>query len=366
MNIAVLLDGTWRDREDGTNIAQLWERLTPEDSLAAAQRVHYNPGVGTSGGVWSRLTGGALGHGLEDDITDSYRFIAEHHHSEDDRICLLGYSRGAFSARSLAGMIAKCGLVDPSDMSAKEVFARYQRNKDAPGLQEMQNGEAPPVTAEDRLILERSRLVRISFIGLFDTVGRLGIPGGIGRALSRRRYQFHDTALSGLIDHACHAVAIDEHRKQFAPTLWTGAPTPSSHGTPTIEQRWFIGSHSNIGGGTFKDGTSTDDTNTLSALSREWIAERASAAGLEIKPPTSPLTGEEWRGPIRASFSRFLGGLGQFLPGNKPYLRPVRTAVGETLDSSILSRWGPEDPPYQPNNPNLSSWVQETAAGRAE
>lgn len=356
MNIAVFLDGTWRERGDDTNIAQLWRRVAARDAAGTAQQIHYNAGVGTGGGFWNRLCGGALGHGLDEDIMEAYRFIAERHRGDEDRIYLFGYSRGAFSARSLAGMIAKCGVIAPEVLSAEAVFARYRRGPDAPGLREMQTGQEPPITAEDRLLLEHSRLVRIRFIGVFDTVGRLGIPGGIGRWLARGRYEFHDTALSGLVDQACHAVAIDEHRAQFRPTLWTSAPSPIDDHPTSIEQRWFIGSHSNVGSGGTWQGSVTDP---LSVLPREWIAARAAAMGLTVLPPALPVDGDEWCGPIRHSYDRFLGGLARFLPGNRPYLRPVRTSIGETIDDSVLRRWGTGDPPYCPRNPNLSSWVQE-------
>jgi uncharacterized protein (DUF2235 family) len=235
VNIAVLLDGTWSDTNTHTNIAQINARV-PRRVGGVAQQVCYIEGVGT--GPFDRLQGGILGAGLDDDIREAYSFIAAHHHSDGDRIHLIGYSRGAFAARSLAGMIAKCGIIRETELPAKAVFARYRDTK-APGLREMQEGEKIARTAEDKLLLARSRLVRIRFIGVFDTVGSLGIPGGVGRLLNRHRYEFHDTRLSGLVDLACHAVAIDEHRKQFAPTLWTSVPIPIPQHPTTVEQRWF-------------------------------------------------------------------------------------------------------------------------------
>jgi uncharacterized protein (DUF2235 family) len=352
VNIAVLLDGTWSDANTHTNIAQIDARV-PRSVDGVAQAVHYIKGVGT--GPFDRLQGGLLGAGLDDDIREGYSFIAAHHRSADDPIHLIGYSRGAFAARSLAGMIAKCGLIGETDLSAEAVFARYRDTK-APGLREMQQGETPARTAEDKLVLARSRLVRIRFIGVFDTVGSLGIPGGLGRLLNRRRYEFHDTRLSGLVDVACHAVAIDEHRKQFAPTLWTSVPIPIPEHPTRVEQRWFVGEHANVGGG----GTATPDVdNPLSLLTREWIVDRAVAAGLVVGPPPVPLTGEEWSGPI-SNFSRScLGRLARLVPCNRPYLRPVRTTIGEFLDGSVVRRWRELTPPYRPRNPYLEPWIRE-------
>ena len=240
-------------------------------------------------------------------------------------------------------------------MPAKAVFARYRDTK-APGLREMQEGEQPARTAEDKLVLARSRLVRIRFIGVFDTVGSLGIPGGIGRWLARRRYEFHDTRLSGLVDLGCHAVAIDEHRKQFAPTLWTSVPIPIPQHPTRVEQRWFVGAHSNVGGG----GTPAPAVgNPLSIIAREWIVDRARESGLEVDPSPVPVTGDEWKGKIDDSYGSFLGGLARWWPGNKPYLRPVRTTVGEALDGSVIQRWRLGRPRYRPRNPYLEPWIGE-------
>jgi uncharacterized protein (DUF2235 family) len=352
MNIVVLLDGTWSDANSHTNVAQIHARV-PRRTGGEAQEVRYIEGVGT--GPFDRLRGGLLGAGLDDDIREAYGFIAARHHSDDDRIHLIGYSRGAFAARSLAGMIAKCGIIRETDLPATAVFARYRDTK-APGLREMRAGERPARTDEDRLVLARSRLVRIRFIGVFDTVGSLGIPGGIGRLVNRRRYEFHDTRLSGLVDLACHAVAVDEHRKQFEPTLWTSVPIPVPQHPTRVEQRWFVGEHANVGGG----GTETPAVdNPLSVIAREWIVDRAVEAGLAVEPPPVPLTGHEWSGRISDFQSTWLGRLAGLVPGNRPYLRPVRTTIGEFLDGSVIRRWRDGRPPYRPRNPYLEAWIRE-------
>jgi uncharacterized protein (DUF2235 family) len=355
ITIPVLLDGTWSDTNTNTNVAQISRRV-PRDAAGLVQERCYLEGVGT--GPLERIWGGLFGSGLEKVIREAYRHITEHHRSDEDHIYLIGYSRGAFTARSLAGMIAKCGLLDPDEMSPEKVFERYRDTK-APGLREMQTGELPVRTAEDRLVLERSRLVRIRFIGVFDTVGSLGIPAGFGRFLTRRRYEFHDTNLSGLVDVACHAVAVDEHRRQFRPTLWTDVPKPVPGHRTEVEQRWFVGAHGNIGGG----GTSEPaEDNPLSLLAREWIVGRAVAAGLVVDPPDTPLRGTEWNGPIHDFQKTVLGRLTRLWPWNEPLLRPVRRTVAETLDGGVLRRWDEADPPYRPRNPGLAAWVESLVA----
>lgn len=351
-NVVVLLDGTWSDANTRTNIAQIDARV-PRRVGGDEQHVRYLEGVGT--GPFDRLRGGILGAGLDDDIQEGYAFVAGHHRSDEDRIHLVGYSRGAFAARSLAGMIAKCGLLAASDLPAEKVFARYRDTK-TPGLREMRAGEKPPRSAEDRLVLARSRLVRIRFIGVFDTVGALGIPGGIGRVVNRRRYQFHDTRLSGLVDVACHAVAIDEHRRTFTPTLWTSVPIPDPVHPTRVEQRWFVGAHGNVGGGGTRNPAAR---NPLSLLAREWIVERAVGAGLRVDPPSPPLTGEEWAGRISDFYGGPLGRLARLVPGVRPHLRPVRTTIGEALDGTVARRWRDKQPPYRPGNPYLEPWIRE-------
>jgi uncharacterized protein (DUF2235 family) len=351
VNIAVLLDGTWSDTNTNTNVGQICGRV-PRDAAGLVQERCYLEGVGT--GPFDRIRGGLFGQGLEEVIRRAYRHVAQHHRCADDRIYLIGYSRGAFTARSLAGMITKCGLLDADDLSSAKVFERY-RDTTAPGLREMQSGEKPARTAEDELVLARSRLVRIRYIGVFDTVGSLGIPAGLGRFVTRRAYEFHDTGLSGLVDVACHAVAVDEHRRQFEPTLWTDVPKPIPGHRTEVEQRWFPGAHGDVGGG----GTSRPaEDNPLSMLAREWIVERAVEAGLVVDPPDGALKGTEWSGPIHDFNETTLGRIAGLWPLNKPLLRPVRTTAEETLDTSVRRRWEDADPPYRPGNPGLAAWTQ--------
>lgn len=349
--IVVLFDGTWSDENSGTNIAQLNTRVP---RIRGEQEVHYVAGVGDT--RWQRLRGGILGHGLDTKIQEGYRFVAQHHRSDDDEIYLIGYSRGAYTARSLAGMIAKCGIVTGARPDAAALFAHY-RDRRAPGLRELRDGEAEARSETARALVAHSRIARIRFVGVFDTVGSLGIPGPAG-ALFARRYAFHDTKLSGLVDHARHAIALDEKRASFTPTLWTGIPIPvPGPGTSTtVEQRWFVGSHGNVGGGNLASGD-----NRLATIAQEWMVGHARDAGLTITP--EPVPADAHRGAIHPSASEGLFGvLGAFVPSQRPRPRPVRaTNLGETLDRSVLDRWN-ADPGYssprRPPNPGLQAWVR--------
>lgn len=356
MRLAVFMDGTWEGPSANTNVSQICGRVPRVPRGAPGEQdKHYIQGVGLN--RWERLRGGILGLGVDASIREGYRFLADNHRPGDE-IFLFGFSRGAFTARSLAGMITKCGLLPTEVLADDEVFARY-RDRDRPGLREMQAGEDDPDarTEQDEIVLANARLERIRFIGVLDTVGSLGIPGDLGHLLSRRKYEFHDTRLSGFVDTARHAVAIDENRPEFAPTLWTGVPIPVPGHVTSVEQRWFVGAHCDIGGG----GAPSDDPAPLSALAREWIAEEAATAGLTVDPPPAPLTGHEWEADIHDSYGDFLGGLAQFVPGRKRYWRPVNITVGEHLNPSVPERWGAK-PAYRPLNPNLAPWVKSELA----
>lgn len=342
MNIAVFLDGTWSNTADGTNVAQLHARAAED----ASQRRHYDAGVGTA--PFQKYRGGILGLGLDENVKEGYAFVARHYSAPSDRIFLIGFSRGAFTARSLGGMIARCGIVAAEDMDADAVYDRYRRrDPPAAGLRELRAGAAAS-SGEDRHLLAHATLARIRFVGVFDTVGHLGIPGRLFGAIARRRYGFHDTRLSALVDHARHALAIDEWRRDFTPTMWDAVPTPVDAQVTTVVQAWYAGSHGDVGGGPGRD---------LSTLTRDWMADEAAAAGLVIAPPPRPPPADAWAAPIRDSHRAFLGGLyRRFSPRHE---RPLRTtATPEELAGSALRRWR-DDPGYRPGNPGLAELVRE-------
>jgi uncharacterized protein (DUF2235 family) len=349
MNLAVFFDGTWNDPADRTNVDRLRNRVLPAAHDGTGQDARYIEGVGT--GRWNRIRGGVFGMGLGANLRRGYEWLAAHHTSDDDRIYLIGFSRGAFTARSLAGMIAKCGLLPPEAMDAAAVFERYRR-KSSPGLREMREDGVPAVTEEDRLVAEGSRLVRIRCIAVMDTVGSLGIPGGLGRLLTRRRYEFHDTKLSGFVDVALHACAIDENRPNFKPTMWSSVPIPIPGHPQAIEQRWFVGCHTDVGGRRLGD-------QRLPDLAGEWLAEGAVAAGLALRPLDEPLPDDAWAGEPVDSYTRFLSGVYRLLPWKRRFFRPVRRTLNERLSPSVVTRH--VELGYTPENPNLAAWLTEAA-----
>ena len=268
--ITLCCDGTWNsaDQEvDGkpcpTNVVRLAYRAAKRGADGTAQIVFYDQGVGSGRGL-DRLSGGAFGQGLEDNIHDAYRFLIGNY-EPGDAIFLFGFSRGAYTARSLAGMIRKCGILERKHVqSYREALALY-RNDAHPD-------DAEPASFRRSRSLCAGRGIPVRFVGVWDTVGALGIPLRGLRWLTRRKHQFHDTALSSAVESACQALAIDERRAPFAPTLWTPPPADAGNAGQTIEQVWFCGSHADVGGGHAERG--------LSDIALGWMLERAAQAGL--------------------------------------------------------------------------------------
>ena len=249
-------DGTWNDADSAaefTNVVRIARAIRPIDdrsSPAIPQIVYYHSGVGTSDAV-DRLMGGAVGLGLSRNVRDAYAFLAANY-CEGDEIFLFGFSRGAYTARSVAGMIGWVGLIYKADMDDFSLLWEGYRLRAHSGR--------PDVRLH---FPHRYSNVQIKCIGVWDTVGALGIPGHLGDIFTQF-YQFQDTNLGPHVENAFHALALDEHREDFVPTLWSKLPdAPASQ---RLEQVWFPGAHSNVGGGYAEHG--------LSDVTLAWMADR--------------------------------------------------------------------------------------------
>jgi len=251
-------DGTWDSASNRTNVYKLFKSLT----TSADQVPIYDDGVGANGDPISRLLGGAFGTGLWDKIKQGYTKIS-HVYEQGDEVFIFGFSRGAFTARSLAGMIAACGL-PTKNFTDDLVETAFDAYRDKTNRQEklkklancdMFNGD-------------------IKMVGVWDTVGSLGIPSAIG-AIDPLFYGFLDTSLNPKIKHGYHALAIDERRAQFPPTLWTGQPAAGQ----VLEQVLFTGAHSDVGGGEPDD---SPGKTALSDITLGWMMGKASALGLQF------------------------------------------------------------------------------------
>ena len=268
--IVVCCDGTWNtpDEHHGvratpTNVAKL--ALGVVDS--SEQVLFYEPGVGTAPD--DRVLGGAFGLGLSQNVRNAYRFLSDTY-KPDDRIFLFGFSRGAYTARSLAGLVHNCGILEQAHLDrVDEAFAFYRDR----------SSHTHPSALGSKLFrrMYSNPDDTIHFIGVWDTVGALGIPDEIpGWEEFFKRitnweeaWGFHDTQLGPHVTSAYHALAIDEQRPPFKPTLWT-----SVNPGQTLEQVWFAGVHTEIGGG--------GESASLSDIALLWMVERAVASGLLV------------------------------------------------------------------------------------
>lgn len=252
-------DGTWKssESETRTNVYYVSRAILPRAPDGVEQLVLYDAGVGAEGSFVDRISGGAFGKGLDDNILDAYRFFVDNY-EEGDRLYLFGFSRGAYTARSAVGLIRKCGILrrEHADRieEAYELYRRRDDHVDGPAARAFRERYSRPTP-------------KIAFLGVWDTVGALGIPLLGLRWLTRRKYQFHDTELSGIVEKAFHAVSIDERRGPFRPTLWSETPKPDQ----IVEQTWFPGVHSDIGGGYEERG--------LADVTFAWMVTRAELYG---------------------------------------------------------------------------------------
>jgi uncharacterized protein (DUF2235 family) len=255
--IVFCADGTWDSAPNDTNVYKLFKAL----SISSDQIVFYDDGVGSDGTPLEKLAGGAMGAGLCQKIKDGYTKIA-HVYDQGDDIFLFGFSRGAFTARSLAGMIAICGLPTGSfdDNLVNDAFQAY-RNPDQRAALDAKYGMFD---------------AKLKMVGVWDTVGSLGIPALLG-GVDPLVYGFLDTSLHPDVLNACQALAIDERREEFPPTLWT-PPSPPVPGQ-VLEQVWFSGVHCDVGGGYPETG--------LSDITFSWMTGKATNLGLQIDPNVS-------------------------------------------------------------------------------
>ncbi len=328
--IVVCSDGTWNtpDQRSGgsirpTNVVKLARAIAPTAPDGKSQSVFYDQGVGTEGNLLHRLIGGASGQGLDKNIQDGYRFLM-HNYEVGDEIFLLGFSRGAYTVRSLAGLLRNCGLLHTIHAHRlPDAFDLYRR-EDAP----------PKSDVAEAFRASYSREVEIMFLGVWDTVGALGIPSQRLGHLTNPSYEFHDVELSGSVKHGYHALSIDERRAPFKPALWEWKQKEGQH----VEQVWFVGFHSDVGGGTSDPG--------LSDVAFTWMKEKATAAGLAfdgsyvgtaINPnPASPAHDSK-TGIFRftGTFKRSLG-----------HVAPTTEAV----HPAVVTRHKIDPPPYSPSN----------------
>ncbi|MFF4696459.1 DUF2235 domain-containing protein [Streptomyces chattanoogensis] len=307
--LIVCCDGTWTfaDPPSNTNVRKVDQSIRRRDAAGVEQRVHYQSDVGIR--RWERLLGRAFGVGLARNVLDAYRFLI-HNYEPDDQLYLFGFSRGAYTARSLASLVRNSGILLPKEgHRIKEAWALYRSRT-----------EKPTGAASTLFRRAYAHETGIHFIGVWDTVGPLGIPVPGPRWLKpvvsrvKRRLAFHSTELSSSVKGAFHALAIDEQRTTFSPTLWH-QQRGAAEGGQELKQVWFAGVHSDIGGG-YKE-------TELSDITMLWMVHQAHRYELEFD--VEALSEDQVRPDSMGTMHDSRTGLYRLAP---PWHRPI----GQTAD----------------------------------
>ena len=298
--IAIFCDGTWNraDAPHATNVVKLSQAMSFVDDKGVFQQMSYIQGVGTGRGTGKfaklvdRFGGSAFGWGLTQNIEEAYRGLA-FSYQPGDEIYIFGFSRGAYTARSLAGLIRSSGIPPRTRIDKiPAAIARYRSGADGTHPNDPASFEfrrdmnADVVTSAEEAAWRREKgltegvMLNIAYVGVWDTVGALGVPGHLGMLAKvfNQKYRFHDAALSRSVRAARHAVAIDERRRTFPPTLWDNLDTLNGETTGNerpYRQLWFPGNHGSVGGG--------GDIVGLSDDALVWIAEGAQGMGLKFE-----------------------------------------------------------------------------------
>ncbi|MFV0411225.1 MAG: DUF2235 domain-containing protein [Paracoccus sp. (in: a-proteobacteria)] len=257
----ILIDGTFASLMSGrrSNIGQIYRLLRP--LRGPALRVHY--AAGQQWEAWGSLLGVAMGKGMGGRIRGAYGWLASGYRP-GDRIFLLGYSRGAFAIRSLAGMIGRVGLLrgdEATERNIRTVWRIYEEGAEA----------AERTRLRARLCHDR---VPIELIGAFDTVMALGIRLPVLWMLTEPHYRFHDQRLGAEVRRGVQALALNETRAAFQPILWNSDDLRAG----TVSQMWFEGFHADIGGQLHGN----EASRPLANIPLVWMLDQAEAAGLPL------------------------------------------------------------------------------------
>jgi len=270
--LVICCDGTWQQLTSPypSNVVKLAQSVKSVANDGVTQIVFYDEGIGTES---RKVLGGATGLGIDRNIEDGYRFLSLNYVAGDE-IYLFGFSRGAYTVRSLAGMIYCSGLLDrPHVTKAHEAYELYRKR------------DVKPKDVEAREYRQTyGERVPITLLGCFDTVGALGIPGipplSKFQEQLNKRYRFHDTTLNKCIQNALHAVAIDEIREVFDVTPMKKHPDAENQ---RVIQKWFPGEHGCVGGG-------TKEHSGLSDVALQWMIDSIGelGLGLDLDPSVIP------------------------------------------------------------------------------
>lgn len=326
--IVVCADGTWNRPEKDlakdfpTNVLRMARAIDPRGSDGITQQVFYDWGIGS---YYEQVLGGATGKGLNKNIMDDYRYIVQNYQPGDE-IFLFGFSRGAYTVRSLSGLIYNCGILKrPDARLIEQAFEHYKK----PGYSYAPDGEKSIAFRDAHSHKSRN----IKFVGVWDTVGALGIPISFLGLLDKKD-EFYDTKIGPNVDIARHAMAIDEVRSDFEPTIWDPREKLD------LKQVWFAGVHSNIGGSYAPD---KQTGGLLSDIPLQWMMQQAAEAGLVLEP--------HLKASLNCRYDATLHNSRKHIYRSKsPLYRPIDHNKGDILiHQSVKQRWD-NDKDYRPKN----------------
>ena len=329
-NIILLSDGTGNSaaKLHKTNVWRVYQAL---DLTTDHQLVQYDDGVGTSSLRPMALIGSAFGLGLANNVRRLYAFLSRNYGDEQDRVFAFGFSRGAYTIRVLIGLVRNQGLVDaglPERQFQREVLRRWDRYRRSRFREQQQRWLLRKALRPQRPLQEverEGRVPQFTFVGLWDTVDAYGLPiDELQYAIDLYIYplSFRDRHLSSIVQCAYHALSLDDERRTFHPVLWDES---DPHDRRRLQQVWFPGVHTNVGGGYPKDG--------LAYISLEWIVTKAQSLGLDFLK--AHLT--EIRGQVDAHDQLYNSRAG--LAGYYRYSpRPITTLGHDTLNGVQIDR----------------------------
>jgi len=325
--IVICADGTWNRPEKNlkedfpTNVLRISRAIKPTCKDKIPQQVFYDWGIGS---YYGKVSGGATGKGIQKNVMDAYRYIVQNY-SPKSEIWLFGFSRGAYTVRSLCGLINNCGVLKKPDAKLIEAaFTLYKK----PGAR-----NAPGGANSVNFRKEHSHpSCEVKFVGVWDTVGALGIPISFLGFLDEED-EFYDTKLGSNVRVARHALAIDEIREDFEPSIW------KTRDNLDLKQVWFSGAHADIGGSQKPD----PDGSMIADIPLNWMMREAAAHGLAIEPHLKKeLTANSTAKihPSRRKFYRL----------KRKFYRLIDHGLSDLkIHKSVKERWS-SDAKYRPKN----------------
>ena len=392
--LVVCCDGTWQNlvKDYPTNVVKTVQSVKPLDSEGINQVVYYHEGVGAESniskeeelpilrvghleGLIDSVGGGGFGEGIDRNIKDAYRFLCINY-SPGDEIYLFGFSRGAYTVRSLAGMLNCCGLLRREHL--RHIPHAYELYRDQTKWDSEDMEQLRPLCHSSEEYGDR---VPITLLACYDTVGSLGVPNvtfdltekqiplvshipgiidktvPIDKLLNRKRYAFHDTKLGLIIQHALHAMAVDENRDTFSITPMQKNDKAKHQ---TLRQVWFPGGHGCVGGG-------TEHESKLANNALRWMIAAIQELGLKLEfdvdslPDGEQLFGQDESGQAytdaafnykdnsdKSRLSRVTSGVRGALT-KIPGITRREIPAEDKLHRSVSERWR-KRPDYRPKN----------------